>query len=138
MLRHAAACFQTPMCSSKKRVLRHAAACCGCTCLDTSALLQPWNACALDATFPQCKSAGANATALAGDGDVTCSRCLSTENKNHQFHGCKFRLQPLLLVDGALFTKGQGCATSSVSFYIDVGPEDSSSYALATPARSMR
>ena len=29
MLRHAAACFQTPMCSSKKRVLRHAAACCG-------------------------------------------------------------------------------------------------------------
>ena len=33
MLRHAAACFKTPMCSSKKRVLRHAAACCGCTCL---------------------------------------------------------------------------------------------------------
>ena len=32
MLRHAAACFQTPMCSSKKRVLQHAAACCGCTC----------------------------------------------------------------------------------------------------------
>ena len=26
MLRHAAACFQTPMCSSKKRVLQHAAA----------------------------------------------------------------------------------------------------------------
>ena len=33
MLRHAAACFQTPMCSSKKRVLWHAAACCGCTSL---------------------------------------------------------------------------------------------------------
>ena len=33
MLRHAAACFKTPMCSSKTRVLRHAAACCGCTCL---------------------------------------------------------------------------------------------------------
>ena len=29
MLRHAAACFKTPMCSSKKQVLRHAAACCG-------------------------------------------------------------------------------------------------------------
>ena len=33
MLRHAAACFKTPMCSSKKQVLRHAAACCGCTSL---------------------------------------------------------------------------------------------------------
>ena len=29
MLRHAAACFKIPMCSSKKRVLRLAAACCG-------------------------------------------------------------------------------------------------------------
>ena len=31
MLRHAAACFQTPMCSSKKRVLRHAAAAHACS-----------------------------------------------------------------------------------------------------------
>ena len=30
MLRHAAACFQTPMCSSKKRVLQHAAAAHAC------------------------------------------------------------------------------------------------------------
>ena len=29
MLWHAAACFKTPMCSSKKKVLRHAAACYG-------------------------------------------------------------------------------------------------------------
>ena len=32
-LRHAAACFKTPMCSSKKKVPQHAAACCGCTSL---------------------------------------------------------------------------------------------------------
>ena len=62
MLRSAAACFKTPMCSSKNRVLRHAAACCAwCTqllahktlhccaghslnwlCFQTSSNCKPW------------------------------------------------------------------------------------------------
>ena len=41
-LRHAAACFKTPMCSSKKKVLRHAAARCGMLRHAAAALAWLW------------------------------------------------------------------------------------------------